>query len=114
MSIEITVPPLPESVSDAILVAWHKKEGDAAAKYDADKTRRIVFCSGKVYYDLVEARQLHGVSDVAIVRIEQIYQFPVEQFSKIISDYPNAPSDNVLNEEPVAPQDVGVFVEHVV
>ncbi len=66
----------------------------------AKKTRRLVFCSGKVYYDLVEARQINGISDVAIVRIEQLYPFPVEEFAKIIARYPNANDIVWCQEEP--------------
>ncbi len=75
---------------------------------DTKASRRIVFCSGKVYYDLVEARQIHKTSDVAIVRIEQIYPFPVEQFAKTIGDYPNA-SDIVWCQE--EPQNQGAWYQ---
>ncbi len=75
---------------------------------DAKKTRRIVFCSGKVYYDLVEARQMHKMTDVAIVRIEQIYPFAVEEFTKIIGSYPNA-SDIVWCQE--EPQNQGAWYQ---
>jgi 2-oxoglutarate dehydrogenase E1 component len=67
---------------------------------DAKKTRRIVFCSGKVYYDLVEARQIHKMTDVAIVRIEQIYPFPVLDYAGIIASYPNANDVVWCQEEP--------------
>jgi len=67
---------------------------------DATKTHRIIFCSGKVYYDLVEARQIHKMTDVAIVRLEQIYPFPVEKFAQIIASYPNASAIVWCQEEP--------------
>ncbi|MFQ5983243.1 MAG: 2-oxoglutarate dehydrogenase E1 component, partial [Woeseiaceae bacterium] len=67
---------------------------------DSDKVRRIVFCSGKVYFDLVEARQIHKISDVAVVRIEQIYQFPVKLYAEIIGSYPNATDIVWCQEEP--------------
>lgn len=67
---------------------------------DATKTHRIIFCSGKVYYDLVEARQIHKMTDVAIVRLEQIYPFPVEKFAQIIVSYPNASAIVWCQEEP--------------
>ena len=75
---------------------------------DTKATRRVVFCSGKVYYDLVEARLIHKTSDVAIVRIEQIYPFPVEQFARIVGDYPNA-SDIVWCQE--EPQNQGAWYQ---
>jgi len=67
---------------------------------DTKKTRRVVFCSGKVYYDLVEARQIHMLSDIAIVRIEQIYPYPVVDYDKIIASYPGARDIVWCQEEP--------------
>ncbi len=51
---------------------------------------RLVFCSGKVYYDLLEARRVAEAKNVAIVRIEQLYPFPKEQYSAAIQRYANA------------------------
>jgi len=67
---------------------------------EVEKARRIVFCSGKVYYDLVQGRQLHSVSDVAVARIEQIYPFPQQEYDKIIASYPNATDIVWCQEEP--------------
>jgi 2-oxoglutarate dehydrogenase E1 component len=69
-------------------------------KLDAGKVRRAVFCSGKVYYDLLAARRQRNIDDVALVRIEQIYPFPHDDFKAEIARYPNA--DEVLwcQEEP--------------
>ena len=50
---------------------------------------RVVFCSGKVYYDLLEARRARGVTDVALVRIEQLYPFPKEEFAAVLAQYPD-------------------------
>jgi 2-oxoglutarate dehydrogenase E1 component len=57
---------------------------------DPTEVERVVFCSGKVYYDLVEARRARGVSNVAIIRIEQLYPFPKDAFDDAIAAYPNA------------------------
>src|SRR5690606_18825172 len=43
---------------------------------DAKKARRVVLCTGKVYYDLLEYRQKKKITDVALVRLEQLYPFP--------------------------------------
>ncbi len=64
------------------------------------KTRRVVFCSGKVYYDLLEARQVQGIDDVAIVRIEQIYPFPVTDYAKSLQHYDHAEDIVWCQEEP--------------
>jgi 2-oxoglutarate dehydrogenase E1 component len=50
---------------------------------------RVVFCSGKVYYDLIEARRARGLSNVAIIRIEQLYPFPKEEFADAVAAYPD-------------------------
>ena len=52
--------------------------------------RRVILCSGKVYYDLFEDREARGVDDVQIVRIEQFYPFPVFSLRKELERFPNA------------------------
>src|SRR5438067_2791102 len=49
-------------------------------KIDPNKVKRVVACSGKVYYDLVNARKARGVQDTAVIRIEQLYPFPHKTF----------------------------------
>jgi 2-oxoglutarate dehydrogenase E1 component len=46
-----------------------------------DKIRRVVLCSGKVYYDLYEEREKRGVNDVQLMRVEQLYPFPARAWS---------------------------------
>lgn len=55
-----------------------------------DQVRRVVLTSGKVYYDLFEAREKEGINDVAIVRIEQYYPFPEAELQQELSRYKNA------------------------
>ena len=63
-------------------------EIDALAP-DAD-VKRVVLCSGKVYYDLLAERREKGVKDVAIVRVEQLYPFPATALTDAIRAYPSA------------------------
>jgi 2-oxoglutarate dehydrogenase E1 component len=65
---------------------------------DAKKVKRVLYCSGKVYYDLLEARQENGRDDVAIVRLEQLYPFPLQQMEKLTSKYSHAKSYWVQEE----------------
>lgn len=65
-----------------------------------DKVRRVVFCSGKIYYDLFEARAKAGRRDVALVRIEQLYPFPHVEYEKAISMFPRAHDVVWCQEEP--------------
>ncbi len=69
-------------------------------KLDAAKVKRIVFCAGRVYYDLLEARSKQGRGDVAIVRIEQLYPFPRAEYEAQIAAYPNAKEVLWCQEEP--------------
>ncbi len=52
--------------------------------------KRVVLCTGKVYYDLLAERREKGIADIAIVRVEQLYPFPVISLPKVFAQYPNA------------------------
>ena len=67
-----------------------------------DKTivKSLVFCTGKFYYDIHAEREKNGRTDVAIVRIEQLFPLPVEQLKAIIAKYPNADDYVWAQEEP--------------
>ena len=54
------------------------------------KVRRVLLCSGKVYYDLFEDRAKRGIDDVAIIRIEQLYPWPKDAIKAELARYPNA------------------------
>ncbi|MGC2048460.1 MAG: 2-oxoglutarate dehydrogenase E1 component, partial [Gallionella sp.] len=71
-----------------------------ADKLDAGKVRRIIACSGKVYYELLAARRDKGISDMAIIRLEQLYPFPHVDFTAQIAAYPNATELVWCQEEP--------------
>lgn len=62
--------------------------------------KRVVMCSGKVYYDLLEQRRKNEISNIAIVRIEQLYPFPKEDLQAVIRDYVNANDFIWCQEEP--------------
>ena len=74
--------------------------GDSTAK-DASKVRRVVLCSGKVYYDLVDDAGKRSIDDVAIVRIEQLYPFPRIEASAELAKYPAAKDIIWCQEEPM-------------
>ncbi|MBN3520617.1 2-oxoglutarate dehydrogenase E1 component [Algoriphagus lutimaris] len=57
---------------------------------DAKKVKRVILCSGKIYYDLDEAREKEKVEDVAIVRIEQIHPLPKKQIIDVLAEYKGA------------------------
>jgi len=65
-----------------------------------DAVTRVVFCSGKVYFDLAEYRRNEGIKNVAIVRIEELYPFPIEDYARAIVRYRNAREIVWCQEEP--------------
>ena len=67
---------------------------------DVDEVRRVVFCSGKVYYDLLARKQKLGVRDIALVRLEQIFPFPGKQVKEILKKYRNNMLTLWVQEEP--------------
>ena len=66
----------------------------------AGDVRRLVFCSGRVYYDLTRLRQEQEIADVAIVRLEELYPFPIEDYARTIAEYEHATEIFWCQEEP--------------
>ena len=67
---------------------------------DAAKVRRILLCSGKVYYDLVGSEHFNQATDIAIIRVERLYPFPDEELQGILDRYPKIESFAWVQEEP--------------
>ncbi len=67
---------------------------------DVKEVRRLVFCTGKIYYELLAKKEEFKARDLALVRIEQINPFPLEQVKKIIYRYPNNMLTLWVQEEP--------------
>jgi 2-oxoglutarate dehydrogenase E1 component len=67
---------------------------------NSQKVKRVVYCSGKVYFDLVAARRERGIEDIAVVRLEQLYPFPHDQFKIEIDRYRDAKEIVWCQEEP--------------
>ncbi|MFJ1340494.1 2-oxoglutarate dehydrogenase E1 component [Pseudomonas caricapapayae] len=68
---------------------------------DPKKVTRLVLCSGKVYYDLLEKRRAEGREDIAIVRIEQLYPFPEDDLVEILAPYTSLTDVVWCQEEPM-------------
>ena len=68
---------------------------------DSKKVDRVVMCSGKVYYDLLEKRRNEGQENIAIVRIEQLYPFPEDDLFEVLSAYKNLKHIVWCQEEPM-------------
>ncbi len=69
-------------------------------EFDNNGVTRVILCSGKIYYDLLEVRRQDELKHIAIIRIEQLYPFPTEQFKHEIAKYPNIEDLIWCQEEP--------------
>jgi len=69
-------------------------------KLSVAKVKRVIACSGKVYYELLAHRREHKIQDVAIIRVEQQYPFPHAEFSAAVAQFPKAKELVWCQEEP--------------
>jgi 2-oxoglutarate dehydrogenase complex dehydrogenase (E1) component-like enzyme len=67
---------------------------------DGAAVRRVIFCSGKVYYDLRTEREKRRDARIAIVRVEQLYPFPASELAGILARFPSAGETLWVQEEP--------------
>ncbi|KQP35593.1 2-oxoglutarate dehydrogenase E1 component [Pseudorhodoferax sp. Leaf274] len=87
-------------------------QSEAIAK-GAAKVKRVIACSGKVYYDLVKKREERGSDDVAIIRVEQLYPFPHKAFATELKKYPSLVDVVWCQDEPQN-QGAWFFVQHYI
>jgi 2-oxoglutarate dehydrogenase E1 component len=85
--------------------SFHRVIGETDTLASDDKIRRVILCSGKVYFDLRHARRERKIEDVAILRVEQLYPFPVKTLGTALTRYKNA--DLVWCQE--EPQNMGAW-----
>ncbi|MBL4582493.1 MAG: 2-oxoglutarate dehydrogenase E1 component, partial [Gammaproteobacteria bacterium] len=91
-----TVSSLQEMAEGSFQVVLDETDG-----FEAEKVRKLVVCSGRVYYDLRAARRERKIDDIAIIRLEQLYPFPQEDFTKCLLQYKNLTSIAWCQEEPM-------------
>jgi len=101
--------PLSEFTKGGFQTVLPEQNADVVNK--ADKVKRVIVCSGKVYYDLVKKREEKGADDVAIVRIEQLYPFPHKAFAAEIKRFSNA-TDIVWCQDEPQNQGAWFFIQH--
>jgi 2-oxoglutarate dehydrogenase E1 component len=70
--------------------SFHRVIGESEAIAADNAVRRVVLCTGKVYFDLAKARANSGDKRIALVRLEQLYPFPFDTLGKVLQRYPNA------------------------
>ncbi|HVI71492.1 MAG TPA: multifunctional oxoglutarate decarboxylase/oxoglutarate dehydrogenase thiamine pyrophosphate-binding subunit/dihydrolipoyllysine-residue succinyltransferase subunit, partial [Pyrinomonadaceae bacterium] len=103
--------PAASSSIDDLATGGFRPVIDDAEITDASAVKRVVMCSGKVYYDLVDARKKSEDRSVAVVRLEQFYPFPLTSIRETLAKYSNADELVWAQEEP---QNMGgwTFVHH--
>ena len=79
----------------------------------ADKVKRVLMCSGKVYYDLAKKREERGTDEAVILRVEQLYPFPHKAFAAELKKYPNV-SEIVWCQDEPQNQGAWFFVQHYI
>ncbi|MDG0971844.1 MAG: 2-oxoglutarate dehydrogenase E1 component, partial [Porticoccaceae bacterium] len=68
---------------------------------EAVAAKRVILCSGKVYYHMLEEREVRGITDIALVRLEQLYPFPDLELEEVLKTYPNISDIVWCQEEPM-------------
>jgi 2-oxoglutarate dehydrogenase E1 component len=66
-----------------------------------EEIKRVILCSGKVYFDLLAERRKRRIDDIAVLRVEQLYPFPQEELEEIVGGYPNLERLIWVQEEPL-------------
>jgi 2-oxoglutarate dehydrogenase E1 component len=79
---------------------FHRVLWDDKQPAPDDKIKKVILCTGKVYFDLFEEREKQGIKDTVILRLEQLYPFPFNALTKEISRYKNAQAVIWCQEEP--------------
>ena len=91
-----TVSTLEEMAEGSFQVVLDETDG-----FEPESIRKLIICSGKVYYDLRAERRERKIEDIAIIRLEQLYPFPHEDFAKCLLQYKNLKSIVWCQEEPM-------------
>lgn len=105
---KLAVSPLSEMAEGSSFhrVLW---DDDRAKLVKDDKIKRVILCTGKVYYDLLQERRDRGIDDVTIIRLEQLYPFPSKALAAEIAPFKNA--DVVWCQEEPENQGAWFFVD---
>ncbi|MDL1901438.1 2-oxoglutarate dehydrogenase E1 component [Anaerolineae bacterium CFX9] len=93
-------PLVASSLNELAKGRWMPVIDDPAVRDNPDRVRRVMLCSGKIYIDLVSAEQRAGREDIAIIRVEQLYPFPVDELRAALERYTKAEEIVWVQEEP--------------
>jgi 2-oxoglutarate dehydrogenase E1 component len=99
----LRLPAAHSSLSDLTSGRFRSALDDVRLETDdeaAAAVKRLILCSGKVYYDIVESEAYAGASDIAVVRLERLYPFPTEELQAVLARYPAIEKLTWVQEEP--------------
>ncbi|MCS6764011.1 MAG: 2-oxoglutarate dehydrogenase E1 component [Candidatus Protistobacter heckmanni] len=85
--------------------------GETSADIDPKKVKRVIACSGKVYYDLVNRRKENGHDDAVIIRVEQLYPFPHKALAAELKKYPSV-TEIVWTQDEPQNQGAWSYIQH--
>lgn len=89
------------SLADLAAGQFNEVLGDASiGQLHVPEVERVIVCSGNACFDLMEYRRVHGLHNVALIRVEQLYPFPAEQLAAELARYPNVEKIVWCQEEP--------------
>ncbi|MEO8945580.1 MAG: 2-oxoglutarate dehydrogenase E1 component [Gemmatimonadaceae bacterium] len=96
----LRMPEAASRLSDLTAGAFQSVIDDASVATQRESIKRIVFCTGKIYYDLLDKRKRDGGGGVALVRVEELYPWPHDDVARIVDSYPAIEDVVWAQEEP--------------
>ncbi|MEO6865390.1 MAG: 2-oxoglutarate dehydrogenase E1 component [Gemmatimonadaceae bacterium] len=96
----LRLPEAASKLSDLTSGSFQAVIDDAAVASQRESVKRIVFCTGKIYYDLIDKRKRDGGTGVALVRVEELYPWPHDEVAQIVDSYPAIEDVVWAQEEP--------------
>lgn len=96
----LRLPEAASKLSDLTSGSFQAVIDDAAVASQRESVKRIVFCTGKIYYDLIDKRKRDGGTGVALVRVEELYPWPHDEVARIVDSYPAIEDVVWAQEEP--------------
>lgn len=96
----LRLPEAASKLSDLTSGSFQTVIDDATVANQRESVKRIVFCTGKIYYDLIDKRKRDGGAGVALVRVEELYPWPHDEVARTVDSYPAIEDVVWAQEEP--------------
>jgi 2-oxoglutarate dehydrogenase E1 component len=96
----LRLPEAASKLSDLVSGAFRPVIDDDAVSQHRESVKRIIFCTGKIYYDILDRRKRGGGDEIALVRVEQLYPWPHDEVAAVVDSYPAIEDVVWAQEEP--------------